>query len=491
MVVAYADGCPDRFLQLLSDIVQFLLIVLIVRIYIGLAFYLAVRFKLPETVLAVAPAQIAVLRPCRADEIVELFLQPSELRLIIGILRGFFPSHLEPIAVKIRSRVIQEIHPVRAVVHHDVPPPFRGGKGEQTARFLRFIIHRHKAYHYFRICIPADFIQLVIHHIHILPAKLHIGLKGCLRGACPVYLSAVHIPFDGHVQTPGRLVGRFMVHIVAASGLDGVGFRCAHAVLSVDYLIGHVRMVYVQQLPVCVRGQLVLQVRYLSRIQSQLLAAASPYLVHHGGIAWGCRPLIYRFQNQVRIRHGETGFPGINLISHPFNGTDDKSPVREAAVFIVDCFRLDFHQIALVSLLIAAFPYRFIPRAYHLAVQGLDDVRRKLQVSARIRGDDAAVLPAAFRRDRALALRAGYHRILLVIVKTAKAYASRISRHALPSACAGLRRRYNTAAVIKHGIVRLGVRRPDDQPRFTLVFLVVENLVVGIHYRRQYLHAAA
>ena len=134
-----------------------------------------------------------------------------------------------------------------------------------------------------------------------------------------------------------------MVRIVAASHLDGIGFRCAYAVLSIYHLIGHVRMVYVQQLPVRVRGKLILQNRYLSRIQGQFLTAASPYLVHHSGVAWGCRPFIYCCQDQVRIRHGEAGFPGINPVFHTFNRADDELPVGEGTVFIVNCFRLDFH----------------------------------------------------------------------------------------------------------------------------------------------------
>ena len=40
----------------------------------------------------------------------------------------------------------------------------------------------------------------------------------------------------------------------------------------------------------------------------------------------------------------------------------------EGAVLIVNRFRLNFHQIAFVGLLIAVSSDRFIPRAYHLAV---------------------------------------------------------------------------------------------------------------------------
>ena len=327
MVIAYADGLTDSLFQLPAGVVHLFFIIVIVRIYICLAGYAAVRFKLPVTVLAVAPAHVAVLCPCRADEIVELFLNPRILGLIIGIKRGFFFAHLEPVPVDIRSRIVQEIQPVSTVIHHHIPASLCGREREQAACLFRLVVHGYKAYRYSCVIVLFDFIQLVIHHVHIALPQLYIGVKRCLRRTCTVDFPAVHISLNGYVQSPGRLIGCFMVRIVVASHLDGIGFGSAYIVLSVNHLIGHVRMVHVHQLPVRVRGQFVLQNRYLVRIQGQLLTAAAPDFIHHNSVAGGCRPFIYRCQHQVGVRHGKAGFPGVNLGIHSIHRSDGELPV--------------------------------------------------------------------------------------------------------------------------------------------------------------------
>ena len=359
MVVADTDRFFDRILQFLPGIVHFFYVVFIIRIQISLSVYRRRRVKLLIAVLAVAPALITELCTVRIHKVFQLFRHLAILAVIVFVLRRLVAANLEVIPVTVLKRqrhVVDKVYPVRPVIHHHIAASRVCRKRVQPSGFLRVLLHRYQSR--FRLSGPRilrDLIQLVVQHVHVAFSHLDIGTEGGFRLGISRHLSPVYIPLNQHIQSPGSLIGRLVVCLIASGGFYGIGFRRLHRVLPVYHLIGDIGVVDIHQLFIRFCRQFLLQSWDFIGVQGCLLPASAPYLIHHGRVArrsfW---PLIDRSQHHVGIRHGKAGFPSCGLISQISGCTDRRLPVGEGFSGSVHCIRRDLHPVSLMGFFISS-----------------------------------------------------------------------------------------------------------------------------------------
>ena len=138
-----------------------------------------------------------------------------------------------------------------------------------------------------------------------------------------------------------------------------------------------------------------------------------------------------------------------------------------------------------MGFLVPLFADGFIRHLQDLSVYRLNDIFRQFQFCARIGCYDASCLSPALRRNVRLSHRAGHHRVLLVIIQSRKFQGSRASGRFLPAACAGGWHFHHMAIAVEHRVFRIRIRGFDHQAGFAFLFLIIDNLVIRLQYRRQ------
>ena len=415
------------------------------------------------------------------------FLIVSFIRCITGRLSL---SHLEIVLRLAPGVLIQEGETVRLRVGQDIVHPGLCLELEEPAVLLRFAHHSdliHQVFPRMLRVLPV-LVKRIVHHVHIFPIQLHVGIEGSVGGGGSPHSSSVDIALNQNPQIPRLRISALVGILRIEFGFpQRIGDGGLHSSLLIDHLVGDVCMVHIHQLPVLIGGQGLLKTADFLRIQRHLPRIAAPHLICDSCIAGTALPasLVLGAEHHVGVRHGKVKDQRLQLRPQSGNGAYQHPPGTEALPGVILCLCAHPDGIAPVCLLIFLSIYRVFSHGLYGSVHRLHGKLGDLQLAPRIHGELRPVRALTLRRDAALPLGTRHYSVHSIVIETGEHHPTGLFHRGLPPVGAALLGVHHVTLLVQQRVIRIPIRGFNGEHRLVLVLRVVGDLVIPLHHRGQ------